>query len=339
MSELQRRKHRHVEICLERDVGYATRTSGFERYDLPYRALPESHLAQVDTRTRFLGRELAAPLLIGAMTGGSELSGTINRNLALAAQRVGVGLMLGSQRVMLENPAAMPSFQVRPYAPDVLLVGNVGVAQLKRGYGAEDLRRAVALVEADALALHTNPLQEAMQEGGDEDFADLVARLAEVVPAVGAPVVLKEVGHGISGAVAGAVRDVGFAAIDVAGAGGTSWAKVEQWARYDEVRHRDLAEWGIPTVDALLEVRSVLPAMPLIASGGVRSGVDVAKAVALGASVAAIALPLLRPAIASAEAVEAVLRRLLFEVRVAMHASGARDVAALRQVGASPARR
>lgn len=339
VSDLTRRKHRHVEICLERDVAYATRTSGFERFDLPYRALPESHLAQVDTRTRFLGRDLAAPLLIGAMTGGSELSGTINRNLALAAQRVGVGMMLGSQRVMLEDSAALPSFQVRAHAPDVLLIGNVGVAQLKRGYGADELRRAVALVEADALALHTNPLQEAMQEGGDEDFAGLVARLADVVPAVGAPVVLKEVGHGISGAVADAVRDVGFAAIDVAGAGGTSWAKVEQWARYDEVRHADLAEWGIPTVDALLEVHEAVPEMPLIASGGVRSGMDVAKAVALGASVAAVALPLLRPAITSADAVEAVLRRMLFELRVAMHACGARDVAALRQVGVLRARR
>lgn len=339
MSELTRRKHRHVEICLERDVAYATRTSGFERYDLPYRALPESHLGDVDTRTRFLGKELAAPLLIGAMTGGSELSGTINRNLALAAQRVGVGLMLGSQRVMLEDPEAAPSFQVRRYAPDVLLIGNVGVAQLKRGYGADHLRRAVDLVEADAIALHANPLQEAMQEGGDEDFAGLTARLAEVVPAVGAPVMLKEVGHGISGEVAGAVEGVGFAAIDVAGAGGTSWAKVEQWSRYGEVRHPDLAEWGIPTVDALLEVRRALPTMPLVASGGVRSGLDVAKALALGASVAAVALPLLRPAITSAEAVEAVLRHLLFELRVAMHACGATDVAALGSVGTVPARR
>lgn len=339
MSGIGLRKRRHVEICLERDVAYTTRTAGFERYDLPYRALPETRLTDIDTRTRFLGKELAAPLLIGAMTGGSELSAVVNRNLAVAAERVGVGLMLGSQRVMLEDPSALPSFQVRRYAPTALLIGNLGVAQVRRGYGADEVRRAIELVQADALAFHTNPLQEALQEGGDDDFRGLVARLAEVVPEVAAPVLLKEVGHGISGGVADAVRHVGFAAIDVAGAGGTSWAKVEQWARHDAVLHPDLAEWGIPTVDALLEVHATLPDMPLVASGGVRSGLDVAKALALGASVAAVALPLLRPAITSADAVEAELRRLLFELRVAMHGAGAADVAALRRLEPRQARR
>ncbi len=329
MSDLARRKLKHIEVCLEREVEYATRTTGFERYDLPYRALPETHLEAIDTRTTFLGRELSAPLLIGAMTGGAALSSLINRNLATAAQRLGLGLMLGSQRVMLEDPSARPGFQVRRYAPDILLIGNLGVAQLGRGYGAEELREAVDLVGADALALHANPLQEALQAGGDADFRDLVARLAEVVPEVGRPVLLKEVGHGLSGAVADAVRDVGFAALDVAGAGGTSWAKVEDLARYGEVRHPDLAEWGIPTVDALEEVREAVPGMPLIASGGVRSGVDIAKALALGARVAAVARPLLAPATESPEAVEAVLRRLVFELRVAMHGSGVARLAGL----------
>ncbi len=330
MSDLTRRKLKHIEVCLERDVEYVTRTTGFERYDLPYRALPETHLDAIDTRTIFLGRELSAPLLIGAMTGGAALSSLINRNLAIAARRLGLGLMLGSQRVMLEDPAARPGFQVRRYAPDILLVGNIGVAQLNRGYGSEKLREAIDLVGADALALHTNPLQEALQAGGDRDFQGLVRRLGEVVPEVGRPVILKEVGHGLSGAVAGAVRDVGFAAFDVAGAGGTSWAKVEDLAHHGEVRHPDLVEWGIPTVDALAEVLQAVPGTPLIASGGVRSGLDVAKALALGASAAAVARPLLEPATESAEAVEAVLERLLFELRVAMHGAGVADLAALR---------
>ncbi|MEJ2358790.1 MAG: type 2 isopentenyl-diphosphate Delta-isomerase [Deinococcales bacterium] len=329
MSDLTRRKHKHIEVCLERDVEYATRTTGFERFDLPYRALPETHLGEVDTRTTFLGRELAAPLLIGAMTGGAELSAMINRNLARAAQRLGLGLMLGSQRVMLEDAAARPGFQVRRDAPDILLIGNLGVAQLNRGYGAERLREAVELVGADALALHTNPLQEALQTGGDLDFRGLAERLGEVVPRVGHPVLLKEVGHGLSGAVAGAVRDVGFAAFDVAGAGGTSWAKVEDLAHHGEVRHPELAEWGIPTVDALLEVRQAVPGTPVIASGGIRSGVDIAKALALGASAAAVARPLLAPATESAEAVEAALRKLLFELRVAMHGAGVSRLAEL----------
>ncbi len=330
MSDINRRKLKHIEVCLEHEVEYATRTAGFERYDLPYRALPETHLDAIDTRTTFLGRELAAPLVIGAMTGGAALSSLINRNLAIAAERLGLGLMLGSQRVMLEDPAARRGFQVRRYAPDILLVGNLGVAQLNRGYGAEHLGEAIDLVAADALALHTNPLQEALQEGGDRDFVGLVDRLAEVVPAVGRPVLLKEVGHGLSGAVAEAVRDVGFAAFDVAGAGGTSWAKVEDLARHGEVRHPDLVEWGLPTVDALLEVSQAVPGVPLVASGGVRSGVDVAKAVVLGASVAAVARPLLAPATDSAEAVEAVLERLLYELRVAMHGAGVSDLASLQ---------
>ncbi len=330
VSDLIHRKHKHIEVCLQRDVEYVTRTTGFERFDLPYRALPETHLGEIDTRTTFLGHELSAPLLIGAMTGGAELSAMINRNLARAAQRLGLGLMLGSQRVMLEDPAVRPGFQVRREAPDILLVGNLGVAQLNLGYGAERLREAVELVGADALALHTNPLQEALQAGGDLDFRGLVERLREVVPQVGHPVLLKEVGHGLSGAVAGAVRDVGFAAFDVAGAGGTSWAKVEDLANHGEVRHPELAEWGIATVDALLEVRQAAPGTPLIASGGVRSGVDIAKALALGASAAAVARPLLRPATESAEAVEAALSKLLFELRVAMHGAGVSRLAELR---------
>lgn len=329
-GSVQRRKLRHVEVCLERAVGYARRTTGLERYDLPYEALPDTDLDAIDTRCSFLGRKLSAPLLIGAMTGGAELSATINRNLAIAAQRLGLGLMLGSQRVMLENPGARASFEVRAVAPDILLVGNVGVAQLNRGYGPDHLRRAVEEVGADALALHTNPLQEALQEGGDHDFRGLVARLHDIVPQVPSPVLLKEVGHGLSASVARAVAGAGLAALDVAGAGGTSWAKVEDLVRYGEVRHPDLVEWGIPTATALVEVRRALPAMPLVASGGLRSGVDLAKALALGATVTAVAHPLLRPATVSADAVEAALRRLLFELRVAMHGAGAATIDDLR---------
>jgi len=329
VSDVRQRKRKHIEVCLREDVQYTTRTTGFERWDLPYRALPETDLGEIDTRAHLFGRELAAPLLIGAMTGGASLSSVINRNLALAAQRLGLGLMLGSQRVMLEDERARPGFQVRRYAPDILLIGNLGVAQLNRGYGAERLREAVEVIEADALALHANPLQEALQLGGDGDFSDLLPRLRETVPAVGHPVLLKEVGHGLSGAVAAAVRDVGFAALDVAGAGGTCWAKVEDLANHGRVRHPDLVEWGIPTAQALVEVRRAAPGLPLVASGGIRSGLDIAKALALGASVAAIAHPLLAPATDSPEAVEAELRRLMFELRAAMHGAGAANLAAL----------
>jgi isopentenyl-diphosphate delta-isomerase len=218
---------------------------------------------------------------------------------------------------------------VRDWAPDVLLIGNLGVAQLNKGYDAADLVEAVESVGADALALHTNPLQEALQAGGDTDFSGLVERLTEAVPLVPYPVVLKEVGHGLSAAVARRVASVGFAALDVAGAGGTSWARVEEYVRFGEVRHPDLAEWGIPTATALREVHAALPQMPLVASGGVRSGADAAKALAMGARVVAVARPLLEPALHSPGEVVEWLRHFIDELRVAMHCSGARDVAAL----------
>jgi isopentenyl-diphosphate delta-isomerase len=326
------RKRRHVEVCLEEGVEYETRTTGFERFDLPYCALPETDLASFDLGTTFLGKRLRAPFLIGAMTGGAALSGRINRNLAEAAEHLGVGLMLGSQRVMLEHPEAAASFAVRPYAPNALLLGNLGVAQLNKGYGPKELERAVASVGADALALHTNPLQEAFQPGGDRDFRGLLPKLSALVPQLPFPVLLKEVGHGLSARVAESVREVGFAALDVAGAGGTSWAKVEALVRYGELRHPELAEWGLPTAEALREVRAVLPQLPLVASGGIRSGLDAAKALALGAQVVAVARPLLAPALESPEAVVAWIETFLWELRVAMHGAGAPDLGALARV-------
>ena len=334
------RKLRHVEACLDYDVDYKTRTTGFERFDLPYCALPETDLAAIDLSTTFLGKPLRAPLLIGAMTGGAALSATINRNLAEAAEQLGVGLMLGSQRVMLEHPEAAASFTVRPYAPTALLIGNLGVAQLNQGYGERELKAAVSTVGADALALHTNPLQEAFQRGGDTDFRGLVQKLEQLVPTLPFPVVLKEVGHGLSGAVARSVAGAGFAALDVAGAGGTSWAKVEALVRYGledgEVRHLELAEWGIPTADALQEVHEASPHMPLVASGGIRSGLDAAKALALGAQVVAVARPLLKPALESSQAVVDWLETFLWELRVALHGVGACNLAALRRVRLQP---
>ena len=332
------RKARHLEVCLSGAAAYRTRTTGFERIDLPYCALPEVDLDAVDTRTTFLGAPLAAPLLIGAMTGGAAHAGLINRHLAEAAQRLGIGMMLGSQRVMLERPETRSSFAVRGVAPDVLLVGNLGVAQLLRGYGVEEIERARTLVGADAMALHTNPLQEALQDGGDERFAGVVERLHEVVPRLSAPTLLKEVGHGLSADVARRVAGAGFAALDVAGAGGTSWAKAEELVRHGSVRQHDLVEWGIGTASALRDVRATLPRMPLVASGGIRSGLDAAKAIALGAQVVAIAQPLLAPALESADAVVARLEGLIRALRVAMFACGAADLPALSRIApqASP---
>jgi isopentenyl-diphosphate delta-isomerase len=280
----------------------------------------------VRTDVRLLGRRLEAPLLIGAMTGGADASAEINRNLALAAQDLGLGMMLGSQRIMLEEPDAAASFRVRHVAPDILLLGNLGVAQLNKGYGAEEVRRAIGEVEADGLAFHANPLQEAVQAEGDGDFRDLVRRLGALAAEVDAPLVLKEVGHGLDTETVRAVADIGLAALDVAGAGGTSWARVEEYVRHGEIVHPELVEWGIPTADAIVGARCHAPDLTLIASGGIRSGLDAAKALALGADAVAVALPLLRPALESADAVRDVLKRIVDELRIAMHCAGAGSV-------------
>ncbi len=325
------RKIKHIEVCLKYPVQYTTKTTGFELVDWPYNALPELDLGQIDLETMFLGKRLRAPLLIGAMTGGAELAGQINRNLAIAAETLGVGLMLGSQRVMLERPEARFSFEVRQYAPNALLIGNLGVAQFNRGYGVDQARAAIDLVGADAIALHANPLQEALQPGGDTDFSSLVSKFERIVPKVGYPVILKEVGHGLSGITARSVANVGFAALDVAGAGGTSWAKVEDFAHHGRLLHPDLDEIGLPTAQALRECREALPNMPLIASGGLRTGLEVAKALRMGAHVCAMALPLLKPATESPQAVIAVLERVIFELRAALFVAGFSSVRALQE--------
>lgn len=341
-GEMTSRKRRHIDVCLDGEVEYRGLTTGLERYALPYNALTQTNLDDIDLGTEFLGGRLRAPVLIGAMTGGAELSGTINRNLAAAAQRLGVGMMLGSQRVMLDSvlgEQAATSFTVRDVAPDVLLFGNIGLAQLTKD-AVPDIIQALDRVGANALAVHTNPLQEAVQHHGDTDFAGSLDRLHDLAGALGYPVLLKEVGHGIGAAAIGQLLrwsgEPPVAAIDVAGAGGTSWSRVEQLVRYGELRYPDLADWGIPTAQAIAEVRAALPDIPLVASGGIRTGMDAAKALALGADVVAVARPLLPAAIESAAAATAWLERFVDELRICLHGCGAADLPALRDVGVTP---
>ena len=334
---METRKRRHIDVCLSEAVDYQTVTTGLERYRLPYNALTQTNLGRVDLATDFLGMRLRAPVLIGSMTGGAELSGTINRNLAAAAQQLGVGMMLGSQRIMLDNDSASTSFSVRDVAPDVLLIGNIGLAQLDE-FMVPDLVKALDHVGANALAVHTNPLQEAMQHEGDTDFSGSVSRLRDIAGSIDFPVILKEVGHGIGAAAAAELVDCPIAAVDVAGAGGTSWARVEQYVRYGEIRYPALAEWGIPTADALLEVRHTLPDVSIVASGGIRTGMDAAKVLAMGADAVAVARPLLAPAIESPAAVVDWLQRFIDELLICLHGCGAANLAALRRRGVTKLR-
>jgi isopentenyl-diphosphate delta-isomerase len=329
---METRKRRHIDVCLTEAVEYQTVTTGLERYRLPYNALTQTNLDSVDLATDFLGSRLRAPVLIGPMTGGAEMSGTINRNLAAAAQRLGIGMMLGSQRIMFDSEAATASFCVRDVAPDVLLIGNIGLAQLNE-LVVPDLVKALDRVGANALAVHTNPLQEAMQHEGDTDFSGSIAQLRDIAGSIGYPVMLKEVGHGIGAAAAAELVDCPIAAVDVAGAGGTSWARVEQFVRYGEIRYPALAEWGIPTAQALLEVRHTLPDVSVVASGGIRTGMDAAKVLAMGADAVAVARPLLAHAIDSVAAVVDWLQCFIDELLICLHGCGAADLAALRRRG------
>jgi isopentenyl-diphosphate delta-isomerase len=266
------------------------------------------------------------------MTGGAALGQEVNQRLASAAQELGLAMCLGSQRAAIEDPSLLVTYQVRQVAPDILLFANLGAVQLSYGYGVKECLRAVESVKADALVLHLNPLQEALQPEGNTNFAGLLGKIAQVCRALPVPVIVKEVGWGISTAVAEELCQAGVAALDLAGAGGTSWSEVERYrsATPAEAEVAEaFADWGIPTADALVAVRQACPSLPLVASGGIKDGVEVAKCLALGASLAGIAQPLLRPAMDSAEAVSGQLRIILCQLRVAMFCTGARTVADL----------
>jgi isopentenyl-diphosphate delta-isomerase len=330
------RKADHIRINLEEDVQFPRLTTGLEQYRFVHQALPELDLEAIDTSSSVLGRTLRLPLLISSMTGGTEQAERINRNLAAAAQARGIAMGLGSQRTGLEVAATADSFRVRREAPDILLLANLGAVQLNKGYGVDHCRRAVEMIEADALILHLNPLQEVLQADGDWNWSGLLGRVEQVCRGVGVPVVVKEVGWGISASLARRLGDAGVAVIDVAGSGGTSWSEVEYYrAPSERLRRlaRAFADWGIPTAESLVAVAEAAPHLARIASGGVRDGIDVAKCLALGASAAGLASPFLKAAVVSAEAVVETIDFLAEELRIAMFCAGAADVAALRDPG------
>jgi isopentenyl-diphosphate delta-isomerase len=330
------RKADHIRINLEEDVSFPNLTTGFEYFRFVHQALPELDLDDVDTTVTIFGKQLRAPLLISSMTGGTEEAERINMRLAEAAEASGIAMGLGSQRVALEAPDQARSFQVRRVAPNILLFANLGAAQLNKGYTADDCLRAVEMVEADALILHLNPLQEAVQADGDVHWAGLAKKIEAVCRALPVPVVAKEVGWGISMQTAQLLADAGVAAIDVAGSGGTSWSQVEYHRTDDPLLRRlarTFADWGIPTAESLLTVSELLPDVTLFASGGLRTGIDVAKAIALGADLAGLASPFLKAATQSTAAVIDEINALATELRVAMFVSGAGDLTALRDPG------
>jgi isopentenyl-diphosphate delta-isomerase len=330
-GETADRKRDHIELCLSGEGAYQRATNGLERWRLVHDALPEVDLDAVDLSTWFLGRRLELPFLISSMTGGTARATPLNHALAEAAQRVGCALAVGSQRAALEDPALAASFQVRELCPDVPLFANLGAIQLNRGYGVEECAKAVEMIQADGIFLHLNSMQEALQEGGDTDFAGLSDRIAEVARALEVPVLLKTVGHGLSWRSAARIAGLPIAALEVSGAGGTSWSRVEALRRGDGEDLALFGEWGESTAESLRTARASLPQLPLIASGGIYDGVDAAKVLALGADLAGCARPLLQAAASGGVvAVEDRLRSMARQLRLACFYAGRPAARALR---------
>ncbi|RRJ62455.1 type 2 isopentenyl-diphosphate Delta-isomerase [Paenibacillus oralis] len=333
MENTSERKTEHIRLCLEEQVNAEGIRTGFEKYVFRHNALPELNFDDISLKTTFLGAPIRTPLLISSMTGGSKLAGEINVRLAEAAERRGWTMGVGSIRAAVEREELAPTFAVRRFAPTIPVIANLGAVQLNYGYGPEECKRAVDIAGADMLVLHLNGLQEVFQPEGNTAFGGLLARIEQVCKALPVPVGVKEVGWGIDGGTAKRLREAGVAFTDVAGAGGTSWSQVEKFRSGDPVRRaaaEAFAGWGIPTAECIREVRAAVPDAALIGSGGLNTGVDAAKALALGADLAGFGRALLEPAVHSEERLDALLERVEFELRTAMFGIGAGSIPALR---------
>lgn len=326
------RKDHHLDLVLGGDMGMS-RGTGFERIEFEHVALPEIDYDAIDLSTAMFGRRFKAPYLISSMTGGAERAKDINETLAEAAQTLGIALAVGSQRVAIDGgPASGFTRALRDKAPDVPILANIGAAQLNLGYGLDEARRAVEMIDADALILHLNPLQEALQPEGNRNWSGLLNKIGELADTLDVPLVVKEVGSGISGSVARQLADAGVHFIDVAGAGGTSWAKIEGSRAADPVLRaaaNTFADWGLPTADAIIAVRAAVPEATIFASGGIRTGLDAAKALRLGASLCGLAAGTLREAVLSVEAVVEKFKILETELRLACFCTGSATLADL----------
>lgn len=323
------RKAEHIRLAL--DDRMQVPVHPFDRYQFVHEALPELDLAEVDADTEFLGRKLRAPLLISCMTGGTEEATRINRHLAIAAEQVRIAVGVGSQRKAIEEPALAASFEMRRYAPSVPLLANLGAVQLNYGFGLDECRAAVEMIEADALVFHLNPLQEAIQPEGQCDFRNLLGKMGEVAARLEVPVIAKEVGSGISATTAKALKQEGIGIVDCAGVGGTSWALIEA-ARAKDREIGDLfGDWGITTPENIRQLSEVSD-LQIIGSGGVRSGLDTAKALALGADLVGMARPFLEAAVESSEKVVEKAGQVIRELRIAMFCAGSRTIEELRKV-------
>ena len=334
MADIGSRKSEHLDIVTHGDV-QGRRPAGFEAVNFEHVAAPELDLDAIDLSTTFLARKLAAPFLISSMTGGPQRAAQINLSLAEAAGRLGIALAVGSQRIAVEGGQACGfTRELRARAPSVPILANLGAAQIRQNRGLDFARHAVDMIDADALIIHLNPLQEAVQAGGDRDWTGVLSGIERLVGLLEVPVIVKEVGCGLSGSLAKRLFACGVTMLDVAGAGGTSWAAVEA-QRSEHARDKAIAsafrDWGIPTATALQDVRAACPQAVVIASGGLRTGIDAAKAIRLGADMAGYAAGILGPALENPEALIAHFEILIAQLRIACFCTASPDFTALRQ--------
>lgn len=332
-ADINVRKTEHIKLCLTDAVEGVNKTTGLEGIEFIHNALPEINFNRIDTTTQFLNKQIKAPFLVSSMTGGSKLAEEININLAIASEQMGWAIALGSTRALLESDAYADSFLIRKHAGSVPLIANLGAVQLNYGYGVEEAEKIIEMTEADSLVLHLNSLQEVVQDEGDLNFENLLPKIEEICRKVSVPVGAKEVGFGIDGTVAKKLVDVGVQYIDVAGAGGTSWSQVEKLRSEDPLRvaaAEAFNSWGLPTKDCLVSVRSELPNIPLVASGGMKTGLDAARAITIGADVVGFARSLLKAATESAEEVVKVMEQIEFELKMTMFGIGVKNITELK---------
>ncbi len=325
-NQTQSRKMDHIKICLTKDVNFQ-KTTGLDRFEFVPNSLPEIDFDKIDLSTKFLGKTFSAPIYISGMIGGVEEAGRINKNLAKAAQAVGIGMGVGSMRAAIEKPAVAETYQVRGVAPGIFLMANIGASQLPE-YSNKEVLGLVSLIQADALAIHINPGQEVVQKDGTKNWEGVLKRIKEVCSASKVPVIAKEVGCGIPGFIGERLKDAGVSAVDVAGAGGTSWIKVEYYRGGNDIA-KSFWEWGKPTAECLVDNNRL--GLPVMASGGIRTGEEVAKCLTLGASLAGMARPLLKEAVTSWEKARDFLENLILELRSTMFLVGAKNLEELKK--------
>ena len=331
-DKITQRKKDHLKLALSPKAQIGD--PGFSRFRFTHNALPELDFDSIDTSTVFLGKKVAYPIFISCMTGGITQGKRLNKNLALTAQKCNIPMGIGSQRIALERPELESLFQIRRYAPDIPVIANIGLVQLNYGYGIKELQRCIDMVDADALAVHINPIQEALQPEGDRNFASLLPRLAKIIPKLSKPVILKEVGFGLSYGVAKRGYASGIRYFDTAGWGGTNWGWIELM-RQSSRTPSAFTQWGIPTTNSIIQLKrlknEVKDKITVLGSGGVRSGLDIAKALALGADLVGIATPFAQAALVSHKAIEDLILTYAHDLKLTMFGVGAGNIKALQK--------